>query len=682
MRWGLLDKLLPGISFNTNKEEVRASCYCNSAMSIFQYLADRQQENGAIFDSNIQSTLNGQYHYSNFFLSGLFLYLLTSDEEYYSKSYNALSYFVKVPWHVKAGGIDFNNFPILISYALINNAELEIDSSLRAVVTNYVEHMVNHASLEKGTTYGNNFVALRAVNQLLRYKLLGQQEDLSSSEHFMEATLKWQLTDGIFYDFPRKFHDGQGIPSLAYHSKIVLMVLLYGLLSGERYIIDRSIQGLEVLVLLMAEDGEAFYYGRTNNALYGYACGIFALRIAANFIDNNSLKDMFGQSENALFNYCSSNMNSDGHLYIVPNNLEKERCGFDHYMYVTVYNAFTMTMLLLSSVVEKHACAAIQEHRRLPEVSYLSDSGFMVYKGRKLSTVFGLKGHNYYQQYKLDPRFSCCTPLFLKFNGHDILPTIPFSAPVYSKRKYQSFPVKCISRLKKVFNEFRSWGYLDNFNPLHAGFLPYIETTNEWLMPLCVTSVTISHDDKFKKINVQGHFIAIKRKGFIPLLLFISNFFHNRLSVSIEKFQNMAIKMTDDIFERKIIIHDNFIHFNDKIKRSRSDKVCFGLRTYSDALNEVENGKIIFEKSGCGFLFLLGDNEVLRSSKQLCSSKGMTTYWDFIVDNYKEKFDGKSVLQHSLILFDEHIDLKKSCEEFDAVCPSNQYDRKNLRANA
>ena len=79
MRLGLLDKLLPSISFNTNKTEVRASSYCNVSMSIFKYLAGQQQENGAIFDSNIQSTLNGQYHHSNFFLSGLFYYLLTSE---------------------------------------------------------------------------------------------------------------------------------------------------------------------------------------------------------------------------------------------------------------------------------------------------------------------------------------------------------------------------------------------------------------------------------------------------------------------------------------------------------------------------------------------------------------------------------------------------------------------------
>ncbi|MBC2714574.1 MAG: hypothetical protein HF978_04620 [Desulfobacteraceae bacterium] len=638
-------------------------------MSIFKYLAYHQQENGAIFDSNIQSTLNGQYHHTNFSLSGLLMYLLTSDEAYCTRSYNALKYFVEVPLHDKAGGIDFNNFPILILYALINNTELEIDSSLIKLVEHYIENMSNHASLVKGTTYGNNFVALRAVNQLLRYNLLGRQEDIDTSERLMEATLKWQLNDGVFYDFPREFNDPQGIPSLTYHSKITLMVLLYGLLSKENHIINRAIKGLEVLTALMAEDGEAFYYGRTNNALYGYACGIFAFRLAANFIECNSLKDVFGQCEDSLFNYCSGNMNSDGHLSIVPNRLEKERCGFDNYMYVTVYNAFTMTMLLLSSIVEKSACS-IHNHNCSPEASYFAESGFMVYKGKKLSTAFGLKGHNYYQQYKLDPRFSCCTPLFLKFNGHDILPTIPFSAPVSSKRKYQSFPVKFVSRLKKVFNEFRSWGYLDNFNPLHAGFLPYIETTNEWLMPLCVDAVTISNDNKFQKIYVQGRFVAIKRKGFIPALLFICNFLTNKINVPVEKLQNMMIKMTDSFFEREILIHDNFIHFKDKIKRSCSDRICFGLRTYSDALIKVENAQLIFKKTGCGFLFLLDNNEVLRSSKQLCSSKGMTTYWDFIADNHKDKLeniDGETILQHTLILFDENNDLKKIRTKFDAV---------------
>jgi len=683
MKLGLFDKLMTNVSFVADKSKIRNSSYCNTAILIFKYLASHQQKNGAIFDQNIKSTLDGQYHHTNFFLSGLFLYLLTSDENYSIKAYNALSYFVKVPKHVKKGGIDFNNFPILLSYALISHGGVKLDPSLRELVGDYVEHMESHASLENGTTYGNNFVALRAVNQLLRYKIIGRRNDLSSSERLMEATLKWQLTDGIFYDFPRSFNDNQGIPSLAYHSKICLMVLLYGLLSEEISIVNRAIKGLEVLMLLVAEDGEAFYYGRTNNALYGYACGIFALRLAAHCIEDNGLKDAFNLCENSLFNFCSCNTHSDGHLSIVPNMLENDRCGFDHYMYVTVYNAFTMTMLLLASVVEKTAYSSIQRHVASTEIKYLPSSGFMIYKGKKLSTVFGLKGHNYYQQYKLDPRFSCCTPLFLKFNGHDILPTIPFSAPVYPGEEKRSFLVKIVSRLRKILNEFKAWGYLDNYNPLHAGFLPYIETTNEWLMPLRVNTVAISDELKCKKINIQGHFVAIKRKGFVPLSLFLSNFLEKRIGLPAEQWQNMAVNMTDSLFEREIIIHDNFIHFKDKIITPRYGRICFGLRTYSDAVNKIEDGQFIFEKAGCGFTLSLRDDEVLRSEKGLCSSKGKTTYWDFIVDNFKVKQKGNNeyILDHTLILFDENNDLNVSRAKFYEVLGYNQACRKSLILN-
>ena len=129
------------------------------------------------------------------------------------------------------------------------------------------------------------------------------------------------------------------------------------------------------MVKLTADDGEAFYYGRTNNALYGYACGIPALRAAANYLKEGDKAEGFKACEQALFQFSARHCAKDGHLYIVPNKFEEERCGFDNYMYVTVYNAFTMAMLLLSSLIKN---AAESDRPTEPRVDYFKDSGFFI----------------------------------------------------------------------------------------------------------------------------------------------------------------------------------------------------------------------------------------------------------------------------------------------------------------
>ena len=57
------------------------------------------------------------------------------------------------------------------------------------------------------------------------------------------------------------------------------------------------------------------------------------------------------QYRNELFDYILKHKDKDGHLYIVPNNLEKKRVGFDQYMFVTVYESYALAMLLFSRLL-------------------------------------------------------------------------------------------------------------------------------------------------------------------------------------------------------------------------------------------------------------------------------------------------------------------------------------------
>ena len=40
------------------------------------------------------------------------------------------------------------------------------------------------------STYGNNFITLRALNHLLRFKIGGYEEDNKLAQYFIDCTLK------------------------------------------------------------------------------------------------------------------------------------------------------------------------------------------------------------------------------------------------------------------------------------------------------------------------------------------------------------------------------------------------------------------------------------------------------------------------------------------------------------
>ncbi len=665
VKYGLLPELLPNVSFNTQADNITSSTYYKVATSIFNYLCKHQRQDGSIYDQNMSSTLDAQYHHANFGLTSIILSILNSDDTFYDKAYKSFKYYIDIPMEQKKGAVDFSNFPILVSYLLLMDKNNQC--RLKTLLNKYIEEMTHHATVEKGNTYGNNFVTLRALNHLLRFKMLGREEDIKLSQYFMDCTLKWQFDDGIFYDYPRQFNYQKGIPSLAYHSKITLITLLFGIVSKEKDIVDKALYGLEALAKLMAYDGETFYYGRTNNAIYGYACGILAFRVASNFSKDINLAQKYKECERVLFRFCSRHMAEDGHLYIVPNDLENERCGFDNYMYITVYNAFTTAMLLLSLVVEDTTTAL--RNVDSPEVHYFKQSGFIMKKGGGISTAFNLKGHNYYQQYLLDPRFTCGTPLFVKFNGHDILPTIPFSSPGYSQDKNESLSKKLLRKINEAVSETKCWGYLQNYNPLYAGFMPYLEGKNNWYIPLKITGSEVSTVDNLLFVKAYGKFISVKRKGFWPFVIFIVDTMRKYVNVSPAKLRNMLISESDSYFERTIVIEDAFIHFHDKIWGNVRGDVHFSIRTFCNGTSELNNNRFRYEGQGYGFELLLEKGEIVKEREKLCSSKGKAYYWDLSRKEkfYKRKNKEVITLDHTLIPFDMEHTLADSMSYFRSL---------------
>ncbi|MEK6792108.1 MAG: hypothetical protein AABY45_10470 [Deltaproteobacteria bacterium] len=644
--FGIWPRIMRGVSFNTDSGDILSTPYYKSASTIFSFLASQQRPDGAIIDRNISDVpkpLDAQYHHANMTLAGAMLHILNPEKhEYIDRALGAMRYYLSVPIEKRKAGVDFSNFPLLIAYALTSCHESG-SGELSDALAGYVKDMRHHADLNPSGTYGNNFVALRSLNHLIRFKITEDALDAEQAAFFMEHTLKWQMDDGVFYDFPRALCDPRGIPSLAYHSKITLITLLYGIISGEQRILDRALAGLECLVNLTANDGEAFYYGRTNNALYGYACAVLALRAAANLLGDAPSARRFKRFERSLYRFATSLSAKDGHLYIAPNPFEGDRCGFDNYMYVTVYNAFMMTMLLLSAVIKD---APLPEEQRAGEMHYMKNSGFLIRKRASLSTAFNLKGHNHYEQYSLDPRFTALTPLFLKFNGNDILPSIPFT-----------YPKPQAKTLRSLVGEMKGWSRLEDYNPLHAGFIPAMKDSSQYYMPLDVTETSVSEMESGTLIiKTTGRFTAVKRNGLMPMKLLLSNAIKSRFGLFGEMTPESLVTSTGLPFSRTIIVTDSFIHFNDTFELKRGAAPFYTVRAWAGAKLSSMPGVLTFRDGESGFMLLVAKGETAGEVKKLGSSKGKALYLEFVNDRWRKaaRKSGSVSMTHTLIPFDDH----------------------------
>ena len=662
-----LYELLPDIAFHAQATDIQATPHYKTALAIFNFLCSHQRNDGAIVDPLTGTTLDGQYHQAHFVFSAIFFYLVSNDQHFYERGLAALSYFTRIPLSQHLRAIDFSNFPLLLGALCLT--DIKNNGEISELLDRYIAAMVHRADITDAQSYGNNFIPLRAVNHLLRHSLLGDPNDKAQASHFIDATLHWQFQDGIFYDYPRAFHHPDGIPSLTYHAKITLMVLLYGLMKRQQHIIDHALAGLDALTNLMAEDGEAFYYGRSNNALYGYACGIFAFRLSAGYLKTGEKASRYARCASKLFAFATKHQACDGHLYIVPNTAEKDRCGFDGYMYVTVYNAFMMSMLLLSALIKDitTSCAV----QPAADFVHFADSGFVLTKGLDTELAINVKGHNYNEQYLLDPRYTCGTPLLLRYRHNDMVPTIPFSYPKGVSPASGNVLHRIVRTMRRAFATARRWEYLQRFNPLHAGFLPCIEKAGKLYMPLRASRINFTQGRDMVCIMLSGNLTKIVQQGVWPLTLLLCEFAAAFMNVPLHQVRRFLVRETSLPFERTLIIGKNFLHFLDRLPAMQKGKYFFTFRIYATwefrhGLNHAQ-----WLDNGFGIIMPLQPQKILQKYATLGSSKGWCTCWK-ITETCPSvgRNDTSITCEHSFLFFDSHTAPEQALDHFRDLYPT------------
>ena len=310
----------------------------------YKWLNSNLKETGALFDKYVKSPLDHQYHIPWFILSSSILYILSDEDQYKNSSERSLQYFINLGYDINQIGNSFNAFPLILSVIFIQNNNIK--NQIRDYINGTEEFNPSY-----GAKRANNIHCIKMIVLLLKKIILHinlNPYELKFIDNIAYNKLpEWQYPDGFFYDKPYNKNELKGIPHLTYHATITMCTILSSILLGDDKLFARGDKALRALEYLVSPAGESGAYGRSNNAIFGYSSTIFAITLHQYFSQSDDYKNL----RITLLKQIDQNMCYDGHLYIVPNKFEKKRAGFDQYMFVTVYNSWSVGLLLLSHLI-------------------------------------------------------------------------------------------------------------------------------------------------------------------------------------------------------------------------------------------------------------------------------------------------------------------------------------------
>ncbi len=311
----------------------------------YYYLESLLTKDGALIDRYARSALDFQYHIPWFVLSSSMLYKIENKKVYIKNIEKTFTHLNKIGFNVNKRSNSFISIPLSLSLIFLN--ESSITDPLSKYITN-IDHYPEYDSNQNA----NNFFCLKMLALLLKKEILHinlKQEDLAFIDKIINIKIPtWQSADGFFYDSPYTIRKRIGTPHLTYHATMWMTLIFSALLLDDKKLIERSRLAFKALESVTGPNGE-ISYGRSNNASFGYSSAILACTLHSIIEPKDKAKLL--KYRNKLLKSLLDNRADDGHFYIVPNPYEKKRCGFDHYMFVTVYGSWTLGLLLLSHLL-------------------------------------------------------------------------------------------------------------------------------------------------------------------------------------------------------------------------------------------------------------------------------------------------------------------------------------------
>lgn len=600
------------------------------ASRILDYLDRYQKSDGGLWDPIMHSELPDQYAHSSYAFGQVALHRVDGVPDRLKRATLAVRYVIGLPERFRNHSREWHNLSMLLSALVLRNlrhptTEIEVLQDLLKAEILTLRHGVSHETLNKG----NNYLTTRALNHWLRYEFLKTDSDRAEAMQHVNYALGWQYDDGIIYDHPNQPGCAHGVPQLAYHVFMAMNLLLLGRLSKDERCLKAAHRGLEAFLPLVAPDGEAFYYGRSNT-LFAYSALVLLLRLAVDQWPYEAGRYL--PVLETVLSYLAACAEKDGHLRLVPNGLERQRSGLDEYAYLTVYNAFAAQLFLVSSLLIPRASAQISEgHAESKTVAggpdrafLLPNSGFYTASARNLRVSLNLKGHYLTKKYFGDPRLVPLTPLMLKVGNKDLLPSIP--TPQYN----------CVQDhrglLDLILSNYRSLKRFHRMHPRFAGFHPFVwDGTSRWIPGPVESSRTVTIG-KTHLVLAAGRLVRLWECGERALAYWfleaLSSRFPGRWTNRLDRI-GLIVRSSPVAYLRAIVIHPDGLVFVDRFLNVDQDlpsgavHVPFSVRFYADWDIQFRGNLTWFQgPHACFGVWLQDDLPLHRQEAGLGSAKG------------------------------------------------------------
>ena len=309
----------------------------------FQHLKSWHTDKGSIYDQNVNSNLDFQYHTAYFILSSIIFHYLTSNEKYNYLAQITLDYLTKINLKINKRVNSFIGIGLAFAYGFSS------DNTTKEQLARYIDQISFYPTLKQKKKSANNYYALKALSLLLRYGITQNDKDKSDATNLIyNYFTKWQLEDGFFYDSPFTPNCQNGIFHLTYHSTMWMIMSIVSYLLKDNDLLLKSENAFKALESVTSPNG-FLSYGRSNNASFGHSSALFACTVHGLF--DRDINVSIDSYRARMFGFIKKLQQPDGHFSIVPNTLESSRAGFDKYMFVSVYGSWTLALALLSHII-------------------------------------------------------------------------------------------------------------------------------------------------------------------------------------------------------------------------------------------------------------------------------------------------------------------------------------------
>lgn len=456
----------------------------NALDTTYHYLTTLQQSKGYIIDSRGELPPE-QYNTSFYCFSSVIRYAGSGDSQFLNRAFRALEYLDHL-----CGERDVNPDSLvafLISYKILQ--QLGCTSECVKFGRFLQKH---HSYVHYDGPQSNNYITMQRLSECLGALWLdGGGDYQTASAKLREDCLTFMTEDGMSFDWPRRAGGGERNFSLSYHSRYLFVMALYCYLCNDSETFETIRPGFAVYSSLIPSDGECAYYGRSLNTLFGVSNAVAAFKLYERLSGTEPFSDTLKRVESYLVKYMTD---VTGALRVVPNRFGERRCGYDDYVYDTVYQAYGLAILDLAYGLAPNIRGSGEVTSPGGEKAIVVSESSGLAKLSSGRTEVGMSLNpsfmsGYHAMGGL--KYAAFTPLFIKINGEDRIPSLPH---IPSRGRWSHW--------------FTDIAYLNH--PFWAGGFPVLWCGKESILPGKMSTHEFGYTGNAVTLDAQIHAATLR----------------------------------------------------------------------------------------------------------------------------------------------------------------------------